>query len=190
MINANTFELVIPAVADPITLEDAKTFCRIDGDVEDSLIVGMIKAATGITQNYAWMQWVTATYRTKIDRLEHEIFIWKNPVKTIQSVTYYDENNVLQTLSTSKYSFGLMNGCGVIRIKEVPRTYDRVDCVSILFTCGYGNQIAVPAEVKSAMYLTIGHLYEHREDVNVGVTSQQMPMGSQYILDGIKIKSI
>ena len=47
----------------------------------------------------------------------------------------------------------------------------------------------IPEQIKSAIKLTIGHLYKHREDVVVGAGGSELPMGSKYLLDFYKQKN-
>lgn len=53
----------------------------------------------------------------------------------------------------------------------------------------YKSASAIPDQVKSAILLIVGHLYKHREDVTVGASGAQLPMGSQYLLDFYKQKN-
>jgi uncharacterized phiE125 gp8 family phage protein len=63
-------------------------------------------------------------------------------------------------------------------------TCDRADAVTIEFTAGYGAAAsAVPAEIKQAMYLMIGHWYENRESVNVGNIVNELPFAAQALLE-------
>ena len=47
----------------------------------------------------------------------------------------------------------------------------------------------IPEQIKSAIKLTIGHLYKHREDVVVGAGGSELPLGSKYLLDFYKQKN-
>lgn len=44
------------------------------------------------------------------------------------------------------------------------------------------NGLVIPASAKAAILLTLGHLYENREAVNVGNIVTEMPMGVQSLL--------
>jgi hypothetical protein len=50
-----------------------------------------------------------------------------------------------------------------------PQTQDVINAFTVRFTAGYGTTAAsVPYDVKAAIKLLIGHLYENREAVIVG----------------------
>jgi len=183
------FSQVTPPAETPISLTDAKTYLRVDDDIEDSLIFSLINAATGAAQNFSWLQFITATYKSNIHYLPQHIKLWKNPVDSITSIKYYDENNVQQTLSASDYSFAPRNGCCTIIITKSITTYTRMDAVEIIFVAGFGAATAVPSVAIDAVALTLGHLYEHREDVVMG-NAVKLPMGSEYLLNGIQVKNL
>jgi hypothetical protein len=46
---------------------------------------------------------------------------------------------------------------------------------------------AVPFSLKSAMLLLIGHLYENREEVTVGVNANQLPKASEYLMNPYRV---
>ncbi len=181
------FELLTAPTTTVISMQDAKDFLRVDGDQEDVLIYALLQAATDAAEAYTWLQSNTATFKSYLTCLPRYIKFWKNPISAITHIKYYDENNDLQTLDTDKYSFSTIHGCGVICIAESIATYDRLDAVEIQFVAGFGSN--TPARFISAVKLTLGHLYEHREAVSM-TTAVELPMGVQYLLDMIKIKRI
>ena len=57
------------------------------------------------------------------------------------------------------------------------------DSVRVSCTVGYGNQAEhVPPEFVAAVQLLVGHYFENREAVLVGVTGADLPMGVKDIL--------
>lgn len=47
----------------------------------------------------------------------------------------------------------------------------------------YQRVSQIPAPIKSALKLMIGHLFEHREDVVVGASVTELPLNSKYLLE-------
>jgi uncharacterized phiE125 gp8 family phage protein len=175
---------------DPIDFDTVKLYTRVDGDSEDMLLKGLLKAATNLCQTYTWLQFMPAKFKAATDKFYDVIYITKNPVKEIVSIKYYDKDNVQQTLPTSDYSFANVNGLGTIKLKKKQPTYERLDAVEVIFVAGFGGREDVPEEAKVAIMMTVSNMYENRQDTFVGTMTSQLPMGSQYILDSIKIKTI
>lgn len=46
--------------------------------------------------------------------------------------------------------------------------------------------IVVNDQIKAAILLTLGHLYQNREDTVVGVSVVELPMGSRFLMDPFK----
>lgn len=181
------FVQTVAPVDTPISLPNAKTYLRVDGTEEDNVIFSLITAATGAAQNLTWLQFVNATYKSNLTHMARHIKLWKNPVVSITSIKYYDKDNAQQTLATTDYTWSTLNGVATIIVKSDIQTYERMDAVEIIFVSGFGSSI--PPEAISAIWLILGHLYEHREDVVMG-NAVTLPMGSEVLLKGIQIKSI
>ncbi len=144
---------------------------------------------------------VTQTWDFTLDRFPCEDFIRLPlaPVQSITSLKYVDENGTLQTWSAANYALSADKATRP-RVDlgydlTWPDTRRQRDAVTIRMVCGYesGNSpedaSAVPGAIKAAMLLLIGHWYEHREDVLVGVTPAMLPMGVDALLAPYRIWS-
>ena len=56
------------------------------------------------------------------------------------------------------------------------------NAITLRFICGYGGASAVPDQIKAAINLYVGHLYEHREAVTVGRISRVLELGLTRLL--------
>ena len=181
--DAVDFVVTTPANNLVITLGDAKLHLRVDDDSEDDLITALIQSATKSAEHHTGLKLLRETAYTLMGLFYDEVRFFRNPVYQISSITYYDKNNALQTLSTSHYYSQVVNGVYTIRFHETPETYNRMDCVKITFTCGFATANEVPQDIKSAIKLMIGHLYENRQGVLVGTITSELPIGIKYLLD-------
>ena len=64
-----------------------------------------------------------------------------------------------------------------------PSTYPVPNAVTVRFVAGYTS---VPAGIKAAMKLLIGHWYKNREAVNVGNIVNVMPLAVESLLWSFK----
>lgn len=106
----------------------------------------------------------------------------KAPLQSVAFVKYYDGNNVLQTLASSKYRVDTSNPQGFVVITDIPDTYHRDDAITIRFAAGYGNQEDVPETLRLAIRLLCGEWYYHRE-ATVENSMMHAPMGVERLLD-------
>lgn len=71
--------------------------------------------------------------------------------------------------------------------KVWPGTARVPEAVKVTFTAGYGAAEAVPGDIVAAVKLILGNLYEHREDVVMGASPAQIPMGAAALLSPYKV---
>ena len=92
-----------------------------------------------------------------------------SPVKSVTSITYYDESNAEQTFSSDDYFFNRSQEPTTIYYDsgvDGPATYtDRFDAVTVEFTTGYTSPETIPDGCLSAVLLLLGDLYDNRTDV-------------------------
>lgn len=154
---------------EPITLAEAKANLRVNNTVENDLISSYIVAARKWIENYTWRPLITQTWTLFYDFADvqniknNTIVISKNPVQSISSIKYYDNTNTLVTLDSSNYYTDLGGDIASINfIQQLPTMYNRINALQIEFVCGYGLAVAVPDNIKAAMYLLITSFYDNR----------------------------
>ena len=179
---------VTAPTTEPISLQEAKDYLRVDSNVEDTLITALIKAARSKVENDTWRKMITQTLLLSMDKNEVKKFIGitGSPIQTINYVKYFDINVVQQTLSTGSYQPNLLNEPAIIEITDMPDMADRMNALQIEFVCGYGVAASVPEDLKLAMLLLIGHYYEHREAVTVG-NMKDLPMAYDALISPYRL---
>lgn len=187
-----SFALKTAPASEPLTLSEAKLHLRVSHAAEDALITALITAARMAAESYTNRQLLPATWYYRLDAFPDDktIMINRCPATAVASVKYFDADNADQTLNAAKYITDFASEPFRVVLKPTetwPTTYERPGAVVIEFTAGYANAAAVPAPIKAAMLLAIGHLYEHREAVVQGVSVNEMPMGVTALLDPYKI---
>lgn len=192
--------------AEPVTLDEAKTHLRVTDSNDDAYITTLIKVARRMCERYAGVSFITQTRVVKLDHfptcLTSEIELPYGPVISISGsdtagtpnalgISYVDEDGATQTLALNT-DYYLDSHSDIPRVKPVdswPSDVDdeRINAVSITYTAGYGAAAAdVPPEVKQAMLLQIGSMYENRQDESVG-SMEMLHWSSSALLDNIKV---
>lgn len=163
--------LVTAPSTTPITLATAKLHLKVDDNADDALISTLIDVATEWCQNRIGQQFITATRRLYLDGFPcDEIVLPYPPAATVSSITYVDYAGNSQTWTASLYQTDLVTKPARIRpawAQVWPNTRGDLNSVAVNYTCGYGATPSdVPAPIRQAMLLLIGHLYENRESVS------------------------
>lgn len=182
----------VDAATEPVTLTEAKLHVRQDGTADDDLITSLIKAARETVENITGRALITQTWRMTMDAFPSDGVIWvpRPNLLTVTSITYTDSNGATQTLASTEYVVDVDSLPGRIhRAYNVswPDTRAVPNAVTVTFTAGYGAASLVPESYKAAIKLLVGNWYENREQVIVGTTSSDLPMGVQALLGGYRV---
>ncbi len=163
-----SLSLVTPAGNEPVTVEQAKAHCRVDGTQEDAQFAIWIKAATRAGEKLTSRQFCTATWRYSCDTFaEWEFELRRGPVQSIASITYVDLDGITQTVDAADYALNNSADPATVQpgylllwpqqVRYVP------NAVRINFVAGYGEPDDVPDTYKQAILLTVGSWYAGRE---------------------------
>lgn len=184
-------ELVTPPSSALLTTADAKKHCRIDIDVDDAYVDALVATATAYCQQAisGARQFLPATYDLPVAGWwSGSLQLPRPPLSAVSSVKYFDADGAEQTLSTSLYTVRKpwrQPGSITLSPSATLPTLD-VDCeypIMVRFVAGYADAAAVPATIRHAVRLVVGHLYENREATAAGQTLAELPIGVQSLLD-------
>lgn len=155
-----------------VNLNDVKSFLRIDevSSEEDALLLSLIKVAQTLIEQHTNLILASQTFKLYLP--EFPVYPLKFPVSkvsSISSITYYDENNALQTLSSSIYELDnkrKINTLVLVNGESWPDTYKRANAITITYVAGYTSATVIPDTLKHAVKVIVGNLYEKRVTTN------------------------
>lgn len=184
----------VAPLTEPVTLEQAKAHLRVTSDTEDTLIAALVSAAVSHLDG-----WSGILGRCLISQTWRQDFsgfgIIRLPFPNVASVVvaYTDGNGVSQVLAGSNYH--IVNGLGGTWIEladggSFPSTASQPDAVRVTFVAGYGGADDVPAGLKAAILLHVGHLFENRAAVEVGATPAILPLAYDALVEKHRIFSL
>lgn len=151
--------LITPPVGYPVTLDEAKDYCRVDINDEDTLVSSLIGAAVTHAESITGRRFVSQQWRMDIEKFTSEILLPYPNLISVDSIAYYDTANAQQTLNSSIYDVNGIGHIGSVKAsygQSFPSVYPRDDAVQITFTCGYS---AVPEGIKTAVNAIVSQLY-------------------------------
>ena len=170
---------------DVLSLADAKTWLRVDSSDEDALITSLIDVAVGAVQSYIGQALVEIdTFLFGLPYFSDEV-LPVGPLNTINSITYYDQGDNLQTLASHLYwvDLGHVTQPHLFFRQPLPDVYDyRAQPVIISASVGYAAN-SIPPAVLHAVRLLLSQYYDIRENFAVGtIVSAEMPNGIKSLL--------
>jgi uncharacterized phiE125 gp8 family phage protein len=159
-----SLRLITAPASYPVTLAEAKAQCRVEGSDEDTLLGGLISAATDHVEQYTGRAIVSQTWELVLDDFSNAMLIPKGPVTAVSSVKYIDTADVEQTVTDTNYTLDdASDPQWLVKASDYtwPTVAGGVNNVIIRFVCGYAT---VPPSIKHAILLLIAQWYDNRAD--------------------------
>ena len=154
----------------PVSLEEAKSFLRVDGTGHDTLIGLLIEEVTdfveSITQRSFINRPVSALY-AGFPCASDALVLPGYPVNEVTEITYIDAEGAEQTLDADVYRL-IPGDRGKVLLaygKNWPAiAFNQYGPVTVTFVAGYGaSASSVPQKIKLLLKQVIAAAYEHAE---------------------------
>lgn len=187
--------------AEPITLTQAKLWCKVDQTAEDALLELLIQAVRERAEEITGRAFVQRRMELRLDKFPADpvIELPFAPLISVEYVKYIDAAGTLQTLEGSPTNWIEDAGSEPGRIQPLhgtswPNTQDVIAAVRIGFQCGYAPAAGsptdyasnIPARAKQWMQARLASFYENREHIVVGKVVNQPPRDFvDGLLDGL-----
>ena len=185
------WDVTTPPTLNPVTVDELKTFARIDGSDEDTILEGFITSVTKATEGYLGRALIEQTITLKMDWWPDMVVeLPRPPLISVTSISTLDEDDTETTYSSSNYYVMTDGQPGRIVIKKsVSPPYNSTRYTGgykIVFKCGYGTATTdVPEGIRTGIMLWATELYENRL-----YKSDQPPPQAKGVLDTYKILKV
>lgn len=176
------------APASPVvSVVEAKRHLRVFHDDDDADIEAMVASAEAAIEGPTGIGVALSpqTWRLSLDRFPCEIIVPLGPVTAVTSVGYVDANGSDATVTGLRFDLD----SSPLRIWPARGTaWPSATCepgaVKVTFVCGY---VDLPKDLRWAILLLVGHLYENREAVTTDLKAVDLPMGVSSILERYRV---
>lgn len=186
-----TPKVITPRASPVIAVADLKAHLRVTHASEDTLIASYLEQACAWAQNYSQVTIGPQTLELALDAFPTgAIELPYGLVTALTSVKYRDTAGTLITLDPSNYALNDYADPAVCHLtygSTWPQTREITNAVLVRYAAG---ATALHDGIRSALLLTVGHLYANRESVNVGNIVSKMPLSAEAMLDSVKIWSM
>ena len=159
--------LVVAPVVEPVTIEEAKNHLRVDTPDDDALIQRNLVAARRWAETYTRRVFVTQTWNVFYEKGQPVLTLPLPPLQSVLSVSHRTTSGSMLTVPPTVYLVDTIAAPG--RILLAPGQSWPGDPlwapnpIVIQFIAGYGLAATVPDDIKAAILLLTGFLYENRE---------------------------
>lgn len=159
-----------------VSKTEAKDHLRVRHSAEDTLIEGMVAAATAhIDGPDGWLgrSIGVQTLEARLDAFPWDLRLPFGPVRSITSVKYIGSDSVEETYDPALYE---NQGQRVALLGNFiwPATAYRSEAVRVRYVAGYET---IPPAIRAAILLMVGDLYRNRDTVSA-VQAVSIPMST------------
>lgn len=153
-----TVERVTAPAVEPLSLAEAKLYLRIEHEVEDALIEGIIVAAREAAEQWTGRSLITQSQRLRVAGNACGIVtLPRGPVQSIQTVENVIDGEAA-TIDADQYR--LHAARGILQLLSVPYGDELV----VTYVAGFGDEGAdVPSLIRQGMLQHITQLFEKRD---------------------------
>lgn len=174
-----------------ITLDEAKRQVRRDDDDDNAVITSLIAVVMSrldgpdgiLGRALIAQEWSESFDGFPVGSV---LPLSLAPVIDITGIEYFDFQNGEQAFAGGNFAAFNRAKQAYVRLNSTaawPSSYDRDDAVTVTYRAGYGEAAEdVPAAIKHAGLLLLGHYYENREAALVGTAATSIPEGVMTLL--------
>jgi len=186
--------LVTSPAIKPVTLTEAKAWLDIGYTDKDTVITGLIGAATAHLDGWTGILGrclCEQTWRQDFDDFRSCLRLPLFPVISITSVKYTDTAGAEQTIPSENYTLKNDDLGAYVEFTSsysFPSLNTESAAVRVTYLAGYADiagtpkTSSVPDDIKNAIALLVRHWFDNPGAVVVGVTAQQLPQGVDALL--------
>ncbi|MDB5596767.1 MAG: phage gp6-like head-tail connector family protein [Hyphomicrobiales bacterium] len=159
--------LMTGPVAEPLSLDEARAWLRLDTHAEDDLVTSLVRAARSAIEQATRRALMAQSWRLRLDRWPPNgiVNVPLAPVFAIEAVRVFDAAGVAIPLALGGFRLDQSFGTRIFCDTPPPAPGRLYGGIEIDLTAGYGaSAAAVPEPLRQAMRLLVAFWFEHRGD--------------------------
>ena len=200
-----TVRVVTPPLVEPVTLAEARLWCRIDTDdtAQDAVITLLIQAMREYAENLTQRAYIQRTLELTLPCFPYRaVELPRAPLQSVSFIKYIAFDGTLTTIPAAEYELDTAREPGIVQpayLESWPGVRDVVNAVQIRYVAGYPEgdgspsdlRANMPAALKVWMQARLSTLFEIREQLVIGATVTPLPRDfADGLLDGLRIGNL
>lgn len=190
--------LVVEPVEEPLELDEVKDYLKVDHDYDDALIAELITTARIMAEKELRRALLTQTWEYSLDGVPGSYdgsylpsdWPWSlipagkgylelplPPLQSVDSVSYYDLDNVSHTFSTSNYSVSTRSTPGKIYLNNGcvwPSELRSHESMVVKYIAGWTYPGQIPAAIRMGLKRWVAYMYQNRGDENIPIETRKL----------------
>jgi uncharacterized phiE125 gp8 family phage protein len=186
------YSVATPPAEEPVTLDEAKTFARIDVDDDDALVTALITASRIAVERETGRALITQTIDAYMDCVPplHVLNLSYRPIQSVTTIEGINDDDSTDAVDSGSIVLDGANGrIGVKSTASAITGTRSVDAFHVQYVAGYGLAVDAPEWAKTAIKQLVAHWYEHRES-HQEEDIKEVPYAIKLILDQHKVAGL
>lgn len=184
-------ELLSGPSSEPVSLDEAKVYLRIDHSDEDALIASLITTSRLQVEAGLGLALIEQQWMVQADcwPLSGVVDLPLRPLQSVDEIRVLDGDGVPTILDSLTYAVDTNGDRPRVasRTGYWPLPGARLAGIEIDITAGFGTDAAdVPEDLRQALLALLAHWYEHRGLVELGSQSPPIPSAVSQLLSPYK----
>ena len=181
-----SLKLMTPPVHEPVTLEEAKAWLKIETADEDATITRLIATARQMVEHYTRRALLAQTWRLMLDRPQAVPFVLLPKAPTLKIVAAFMQGGDGLTTALDLSGIGLDADSDPQRLILRPLCLNALQATSAVgfdIVFGYGEESSsVPEALRQAVLVLVAQGYEQRAVVDMQAANPVLPLLAPYVL--------
>jgi uncharacterized phiE125 gp8 family phage protein len=156
-----------PAV-EPVTLGEMKDYLRLDGEHQDDLVLGLVKAARLMVEAASRRILVEQRWRVMLDCWPEggTVLLPLSPLIAVESIEVFDHAGAATAIASEAIVADALSDPPRVTVTPVPQPGRVRNGIAIMLRTGFGSAPEdVPASLRLAIKILVARWFENRGDV-------------------------
>jgi len=176
---------------EPVSLEEAKYFMRLDGTEDDVLVSTLITAARIHIETTIGKVLITESWSFFLDKWPKSktLYFPLDPIQTIEEIRFHTNSEGFTIIQAEDYSTDLISNHPRLHLTGSKPTSasKQLNQIEIRFVAGYGDTPDdVPSDLKQALLMLASHWFEQRDPIAFGGAFAEIPRTIEALLSNYK----
>jgi len=159
----SSYEISTAPTAEPVSVEYLSSWLRLNGNTENNIVATCIASARSEFEKITGHYLMPQTVKLHLQDWPSIIYIQKNPVRSITSISYRDADGVATTLATDQYDVNLKSAIVTIYPRRFPALSPYIKPrISVTFEAGYTSADSIPKFAISLIAARATDYFENR----------------------------
>ncbi len=175
-----TAVLVAPPASEPVSLDEARAFLRLDTDAEDVLVASLVTAARAHVEGLTGRALITQGWRICREGWPRAgvMRLAPAPIVSVDAVTVFGADGTPGVVDAAAWQAELRADPARLRFRPAALDRNADNGIEVDVTAGYGTTADdVPAPLRQAIRMLLAFWFEHREAASTEAVTPDIAHG-------------